>query len=57
MWFEAISVLRINLEKSDLIFNGKGVKNLDDVLIKLGRKVGSFPLIWDFLWVLRLSLQ
>ena len=39
MWFEAVSGLRINLEKSELIPVGK-VENIDDLA---------------FLWVLRLS--
>ena len=40
MWFEAISGLRINLEKSELIPVGR-VENLDDLLVELGCKVGS----------------
>ena len=42
MWFEAISGLRINLEKSELIPVGR-VENLDDLLDELGCKMGSPP--------------
>ena len=42
MWFEAISVLRINLDKSELIPLGC-VDNVKDLVVKLGCKVGSLP--------------
>ena len=42
MWFEAISGLRINLEKSELIPVGC-VENVEDLAAKLGCKVGSLP--------------
>ena len=42
MWFEAISGLRINLEKSELILVGC-VENVEDLAAKLGCKVGSLP--------------
>ena len=40
MWFEAISGLRINLDKSELILVG-GVENAKALVADLGCKVGS----------------
>ena len=42
MWFEAISGLRINLKKSELILVGC-VENVKDLVAELGCKVGSLP--------------
>ena len=42
MWFEAVSGLRINLEKSELIPVGR-VENIDDLAIDFGCRVGSLP--------------
>ena len=42
MWFEAISWLIINLDKSELISVG-GVENAEALVAKLGCKVGSLP--------------
>ncbi|RVW74271.1 hypothetical protein CK203_051040 [Vitis vinifera] len=42
MWFEAVSGLRINLEKSDLIPVGR-VENVDDLALDFGCRVGSLP--------------
>ena len=42
MWFEAISGLKINLHKSDLIPGGV-VLNFEDLARVLGCKVGSLP--------------
>ena len=42
MWFEAVSGLRINLEKSELIPVGR-VENIDDLALDFGCRVGSFP--------------
>ena len=54
IWFEAMSGLRINLEKSDLIPVGR-VENIDDLALDFGCRVGSLPsLIWASPWVLRL---
>lgn len=38
MWFEAISGLKVNLDKSDLILVGR-VENVDDLACELGCKV------------------
>ena len=40
MWFEAMSGLRINLDKSELISVG-GVENAEALVVDLGCKVGS----------------
>ena len=40
MWFEAVSGLRINLEKSELISVGR-VENVDDLILDFGCRVGS----------------
>ncbi|KAJ9678729.1 hypothetical protein PVL29_020805 [Vitis rotundifolia] len=40
MWFEAVSGLRINLEKSELIPVGR-VENIDDLALDFGCRVGS----------------
>ena len=42
MWFEALSSLKINLEKSELIRAGR-VSNVDSLASELGCKVGSLP--------------
>ena len=42
MWFEAISGLRIKLEKSELILVGR-VENIDDLALDFGCRVGSLP--------------
>ena len=42
MWFEVISRLKINLEKSELISIGK-VPIMEDLVDILGCKVGSLP--------------
>ena len=42
MWFEAISGLRINLDKSELILVG-GVENAEALAVELGCMVGSLP--------------
>ena len=42
MWFEAISGLRVNLDKSELIPVGS-VENVEDLASELGCKVGSLP--------------
>ena len=42
MWFVAISGLRINLSKSELIPIGR-VDNLEDLASALGRKEGALP--------------
>ena len=51
MWFEAISGLRINLNKSEIIPVGR-ITNVDVLALELGCKVGPFhPPIWDSPWV------
>ena len=42
MWFEAISGLRVNLEKSELIPVGK-VENAEELAKEFGYKVGRLP--------------
>ena len=42
MWLEAVSGLRINLEKSELIPVGR-VENIDDLAMEFGFRVGSLP--------------
>ena len=42
MWFEAISGLRINLNKSEIIQVGR-IANVDALALKLGCKVGALP--------------
>ncbi|RVW69946.1 Transposon TX1 uncharacterized 149 kDa protein [Vitis vinifera] len=42
MWFEACSVLRINLEKSEMIPVGR-VLNIEGLALELGCKVGGIP--------------
>ena len=42
MWLEAMSGLKINLEKSELIPIGE-VSNLEDLVGALGCKEGSLP--------------
>ena len=42
MWFEAISGLRINLDKSDLILVGC-VENMEALATELGCKVRGLP--------------
>ena len=55
MWFEAISGLRINLDKNELIAVGR-VENLDDLALEFGCKVGVLPLTWVFLLMPYLNL-
>ncbi|RVW90777.1 hypothetical protein CK203_028526 [Vitis vinifera] len=40
MWFEAISGLRVNMDKSELILVGK-VENVEDLVTELRCQVGS----------------
>ena len=42
MWFEAISGLRINLDKSDILSVGR-VENLEALALEVGCKVGRLP--------------
>ncbi|WKA01526.1 hypothetical protein VitviT2T_019806 [Vitis vinifera] len=42
MWSEAVSELRINLEKTELIPIGR-VENINDIALKFGCRVGSLP--------------
>ena len=42
MWFEAISGLRVNLEKSELISVGR-VENVEELADEFGYKVGRLP--------------
>ena len=42
MWFEAMSRLRINLSKSDIIPVGS-VDNMEELAVELGCGVESFP--------------
>ena len=42
MWFEAISGLRINLNKSEIIPMGR-VDNVEMLVVELGCGVGSLP--------------
>ena len=42
MWFEAMSGLRANLEKSELIPVGR-VENVEELADEFGYKVGNFP--------------
>ena len=42
MWFEVVSGLRINLEKSELIPVGR-VENINDLALDFGCRVGSLP--------------
>ena len=42
LWFEAISGLRINLEKSTVMVVG-GVENLEDLALELGCKTERLP--------------
>ena len=50
LWFEAISGLRINLEKSTVMVMG-GVENLEDLALELGCKLGhSQQLTLVFPW-------
>ena len=46
VWFEALSGLRINLDKSSVISVGR-VDNIDRLALELGCKVGS--LLTDYL--------
>ncbi|RVW14380.1 hypothetical protein CK203_090481 [Vitis vinifera] len=50
MWFEAISGLRINLDKSEILPVGR-VENLEALALEVGCKVGRLPnLTWGSLW-------
>ena len=42
MWFEAISRLRINLDKSEILLIGR-VENVEILTLELGCKVGALP--------------
>ncbi|RVX12646.1 LINE-1 reverse transcriptase-like [Vitis vinifera] len=42
MWFEAISGLKINLDKSEIFPVGR-VDNVEELVFELGCKVGAFP--------------
>ena len=42
LWFEAISGLKINLEKSSILSVGK-VENLEDLAVELGCRKGKLP--------------
>ena len=42
MWFEAISGLRINLDKSEILPVGR-VENLENLALEAGCKVGRLP--------------
>ena len=42
MWFEAVSGLKINLEKSEFIPIER-VENIDDLALDFGCRVGSLP--------------
>ena len=42
IWFEAISRLSINLEKSKLILVGR-MENVEELALKFGCKVGALP--------------
>ena len=42
MWFEAISGLKINLDKSEIFLVGR-VDNVEELVFELGCKVGAFP--------------
>ena len=49
LWFEAISGLRINLNKSEIIPVGR-VDNVEELAAELGCGIGPLPfLIWVFL--------
>ena len=43
MWFKAISGLRIDLDKSEILLIGK-VENLEDLALEFGCKVGRLPI-------------
>ena len=42
MWFKAMSGLRANLEKSELIQVGR-VENVEELVDEFGYKVGNLP--------------
>ena len=42
MWFEAISGLKINLEKTEIILIG-GVANVEDLALVLGYRIRNLP--------------
>ena len=42
MWFEAISSLRINLDKSEILLVGR-VDNVEDLALELSSKIGVLP--------------
>ena len=50
MWFEAISGLRINLDKSEIFPVGR-VENMEAFTFEFGCKVGRLPTTWGFHWV------
>ena len=45
MWFEVISRLKVNLDKSELILVGN-VDNVEELASELGCKVGSLPSLY-----------
>ena len=56
MWFEALSGLKINLDKSELISTRK-VNNIENLAFELGCKMGGLPSSYLGLrWVPHLSL-
>ncbi|RVW26764.1 hypothetical protein CK203_117290 [Vitis vinifera] len=50
MWFEAISRLRINLGKSEILPVGRA-ENVEILALELGCKVGALPSTWGSPWV------
>ena len=42
MWFEVISGLKINLDKSEILLVGR-VDNVEELAFELGCKVGALP--------------
>ena len=55
MWFEAISRLRINLGKSEILPVGRA-ENVEILALELGCKVGALPSTWGSPWVHRTNL-
>ena len=50
MWFEVISGLRINLDKSEILSVRK-VENLEALALEFGCEVRTQLLTWGFHWV------
>ena len=42
LWFEAMSGLKVNLDKSEIISVGR-VENVEDLALKFGSKVSTLP--------------